>query len=452
MIAALVVASLPFVGLTETSSDAKSGLILDFGHWNVEWVESDFPEGTDGDAALDIVCGSKGYTVNRVNGAVISVNGSENELNISWGFYVMEGGEWKSSDPSQTDVSDYQIVAWARSTGPSALVPAADYTGYTYYSYANGGKDLSTGKDLRIVTLAPSVTETLVAVGALGYIVGTDLYSDYPKAVRDLKENGTIAVTGGYTDPNYEWIIKLNPDIVFCDGSVGQQVTMADKLRKSSVDCVVLDDAVDVASMYNNIWIAACSIGMQENATKVIGGLSGTIDDVSAVAGTSNKRVFVSLSADPSPWTAGSGTFMSDLIGSAGGINVFDTQPSSWFMVSKEQIYRMQPQVIIIIQSENEITSDREYLELLDGLDPMWKNTPAFKSGEVFVFSGDSGDIMSRPGPRLAQAAELIAKLLNPNAFTDQDPLDSVPKYFGDDYWGYLNYQRIDLWGGEGYE
>ena len=52
----------------------------------------------------------------------------------------------------------------------------------------------------------------------------------------------------------------------------------------------------------------------------------------------------------------------------------------------------------------------------------------------------------------VGEAAELIAKLLNPNAFTDQDPLDSVPKYFGDDYWGYLNYQRIDLWGGEGYE
>ncbi len=447
----MVMSSLPFVGLTEASSDPKSGMILDFGYWNVSWIEADFPEGTDGDAALDSVCESKGYAVTRLpDGTVTSVNGMDNELGTSWRFYVMEGGEWKDAVPSETDASDYQIIAWARTSGTSALVPASDYSGYTYYSYANAGKDLSTGEDLRIVTLAPSVTETLVAVGALDYIVGTDLYSDYPERIWELKDDGTISITGGYTDPNYEWIIKLNPDIVFCDGSVGQQVTMADKLRKSGVDCVILYDAVDVASMYNNIWIAACSIGMQEKATEVIGALSGTIDDVSAVAGTSNKRVFVSLNADPSPWTAGSGTFMSDLIGSAGGINVFDTQASSWFMVSKEQIYRMQPQVIIIIYSGKEITSDREYLELLEGLDPMWKNTPAYKSGDVFVFSGDSGDIMSRPGPRLAQAAELIAKLLNPNAFTDQDPLDSVPKYFGDDYWGYLNYQRMDLWGEEG--
>lgn len=234
--------------------------------------------------------------------------------------------------------------------------------------------------------------------------------------------------------------MKLGPDLVFCDGSVGQHTAVADKLRKAGIDCVILYDATDVEAMYDNIWIAASAIGLTENANGVIHAIRSTLDTVSGIAGDTNRRVMAALSADPSPWTSGSNTFMSDIIANAGGRNIFESQSSGWFMVSKEQIYAKQPQIIIVISSIP-VTTESEYREVLDSLDPLWKATPAYVNGDVYVLSGEAGDILQRPGPRLAEAAELVCKMLNPDAFTDYDPLDAIPRYIGDDYREYLKYQ-----------
>jgi iron complex transport system substrate-binding protein len=187
---------------------------------------------------------------------------------------------------------------------------------------------------------------------------------------------------------------------------------------------------------------------MSENANTVISSLKKTIDDVSGIAGATNKRVFVALSADPSPWTAGNSTFMSDIVSTAGGRNIFDSQSSGWFMVSKEQIYAKQPQVLIIF-SEKEVKTEEEYKAILDSLDPVWKSTPAYKAEEkeVYVFSANSADILSRPGPRLAEATELICKILNQEAFMQRDPMDAIPHFFGNDYTDYLTYQGEPLYG-----
>lgn len=441
IIAVLIVAAVPFVGVTETSADSSEGVILDFGYWDTYWVEMDLIDGMSGDDVLDRACAILGYDepTRLTDGTVYSVNDQGNLVGISWGFYVLSDGAWVESDPS-TDVGEYQLVTWARTSGADALVPGVDYTGYSYYSYGREGTDPTTGESLRVISLAPSVTETIVAVEGLEYIVGTDLYSNYPEEVVERQNDGTITYVGGYTDPNYEWIIKLDPDLVICDGSVGQHVTMANKLRKAGIDVVVLYDPVDVNTVYDNTWIVACALGLSENANKTISDIRSTISVVSGISGSTNKRVFAALSADPSPWTAGSYTYLSDIVSITGGINIFESQSSGWFMVNKEQIYAKQPQVIIVISS-TEVTTREEYQAILDSMDELWKNTPAYKNGEVYVFSGAAADILQRPGPRLAEAAELLAKILNPDAFLERNQLDAIPKYFGDDYQQYLKYQ-----------
>lgn len=438
-----MVAAIPFIGITETAADSSEGVVLDFGYWDLHWVDMELEEGMTGDTVLDDVCTVMGYdppTRNK-DGKVISVNDQDDLVGITWGFYVLTEDGWESADPS-TDVGSYQIVTWSRTRDQTTITPGTDQTGFKYYGYASDGKSLETGQDLRVVSLAPSVTETIVASGGSDLIVGTDVFSDYPQEIVDRQNSGEIMFVGGYVDPNYEWIIKADPDLVVCDGSVGQQINMADKLRKAGIDVVVLYDPVDVNTMYTNIWITASALGMSETANSVIRSLGDTIDIVSGISGATNKRVFVSLSPDPSPWTSGSRTFMSDLVANAGGRNVFESQSSGWFMVSKEQIYAKQPQVIIII-SPNPVTDRESYDAVVESLDPLWKGTPAYQNGEVYVFSGDAGDILQRPGPRLAEAAELIAKVLNQQAFTDRNPKDAIPKWFGDDYKMYLWYQRV---------
>ncbi len=443
---AAVLVLTPAMGLTQSEAEGRSGVVIDFGCWDTVWVTLDFGDGMDGFQALEKACELKGFPVVYQDDArtiVFSINEQSNLQGKKWGMYMLSGGRWDTcADPSAVDLGKGDIVAWARASGPGDVVPGTDQSGFTYYSYADSGRSLATGEKLKVVSLAPSVTETICSVGGLDYIVGTDLYSNYPSGVRENKADGKIRNVGGYSDPNYEWIVKLAPDVVFCEGGTGEHVAMADKLRKSGIDCVVTYDVTTVEVLYDNIWMVASAMGLSENANSVIQAFRGTLDSISGVIGYSPAvRTFIALSADPSPWTSGNGTFASDIISKASGANVFDSQSSSWFMVSKEQIHSKQPQAMIIIHS-GEITSQEDYEAFLERIDPVWRETPAFRNGDVYVFTGPAADLLSRPGPRLSQAAELVGKALHPDSFLNRDPLDAIPRFLGSDYADYLTYQR----------
>ncbi len=442
----IVVILTPAMGLTNAERDGRSGVVLDFGYWSTEWVSMDFGEGMNGYQALEKACELKGFTLVYQDDAhtqVFSINDQSNLQGKKWGMYTQDNGEWvECQDPAAVELGKSDIVSWARTSGADDIMPGTDQSGFSYYSYADGGYSLRTGEKLRVVSLAPSVTETICAIGGLEYIVGTDLYSNYPEGVSDAKSSGQIKNVGGYSDPNYEWIVKLGPDVVFCEGGTGEHVAMADKLRKSGIDCVVTYDVTNVEVLYDNIWMVASAMGLSGNANSVISAFRGTIDAVAGVIGyQASVRTFIALSTDPSPWTSGSDTFASDIISKVAGTNVFDSQSSSWFMVSKEQIHSKQPQAIIIVHA-GEVTTEEKYNEIVSRMDPVWKETPAYINGNVYLFTGKAADLLSRPGPRLCQAAELIGKALHPDCFTQKDPLDSIPKYLGNDYDYYLTYQR----------
>ncbi len=441
-----VVILTPAMGLTNAERDGRSGVVLDFGYWNTEWVTMDFGDGMNGYQALEKACELKGFTVTYTDDAhtqVYSINDQSNLQGKKWGMYTLHGGDWiPCDDPSGISLGKNEIITWARASDSEDIVPGTDQSGFSYYSYADNGYSLRTGEKLRVVSLAPSVTETICAIGGLDYIVGTDLYSNYPEGVTQAKNDGKIKNVGGYSDPNYEWIVKLGPDVVFCEGGTGEHVAMADKLRKSGIDCVVTYDVTDVEKLYDNIWMVASAMGLSGNANSVISAFRGTMDAVAGVIGyQASVRTFVALSADPSPWTSGSNTFASDIISKVSGTNVFDSQSSSWFMVSKEQIHSKQPQVIIIVHG-GEITTQEQYDQVMGWIDPVWQETPAYRNGNVYQFTGKAADLLSRPGPRLCEAAELLGKALHPDAFLQRDPLDSIPKYLGNDYDIYLKYQR----------
>jgi len=447
-VAMLIVLIIPLVGLTTIAQDNREGLMIDFGYWDVVWTDVTFNDDMDGVEILEVVCDINGYPepvfTDPGKTILFSVNGQQSLVGATWNFYVLDEGKWKLvEDPHSVKVSEQSLVCWSRTADGNNVIKGTDASDFTYYSYAKDGVSLKTGEKLRVVTLAPSLTEMVASVGGTGNIVGTDSYSDYPQAVVDGQRNGTISYIGGYADPNYEWIMRLSPDIVFCDGGTGEHVSMANKLRKSGINCVVTYNSTDIETLYDNMWIVAAAIGLEENANKAIHSIRSSMDSVAGIIGMQQaKKVFVSLSAQPSPWTAGSDTFINDVISKASGRNIFAAQQSSWFMVAKESIHFSQPQVIIIIYEGREITTEDQYNAVLNSLDPLWKETPAFRSGNVILFTGDSADILSRPGPRLAEAYELISKILFPQQFISKDPLDVVPKYFANDYERYLKYQK----------
>ena len=449
IIAILAVTGISVIGFTADSVDARQGVMIDFGYYEVDWIEMEFPEGMTGDQALDAACAERSYPVVKdPDGSVYSVNSKTELEKVEWGMYVLDSsGNWSPvADPSGYDVSKEKIISWARTGAGSAMMPAVDQTGFTYYSYAKLGKN-PMGEDLKIVTLAPSVTETVCAVGGLDYIVGTDRYSDYPNGLVSAQKSGKVSIVGGYTDPNFEKVVAENPDIVFLDGGTGEHVTMADKFRKSGINCVVLYNAVTTDDLLKNLWICASALGFPERGNDYITDVSEAINNVCRIADLQDKKVFVALGVSDSPYTAGSGTYITNMLESLGARNIFANDSNSWFMASKEAVYERQPDIIIIIHDAEQITSQREYRTLVSHFNDMWKRTPAYANGEVYVFSGDAASLLSRAGARLPESLELLAKIMDPESFINEDPTDVVGvKYYNDSYNdpdnGYLRYVK----------
>ena len=449
VIALLAVTGISVIWFTSDSDDARHGVMIDFAYYEVDWIEMEFPEGMTGDQALDAACAERSYPVVKdPDGSVYSVNSKTELEKVEWGMYVLDSsGNWSPvADPSGYDVSNEKIISWARTGAGSAMMPAVDQTGFTYYSYAKLGKN-PMGEDLKIVTLAPSVTETVCAVGGLDYIVGTDRYSDYPNGLVSAQNSGRISIVGGYTDPNFEKVVAENPDIVFLDGGTGEHVTMADKFRKSGINCVVLYNAVTTDDLLKNLWICASALGFPERGNDYITDVSEAINNICRIADLQDKKVFVALGVSDSPYTAGSGTYVTNMLESLGARNIFANDSNSWFMASKETVYERQPDIIIIIHDAEQITSQREYRTLLSHFNDLWKRTPAYANGEVYVFSGDAASLLSRAGARLPESLELLAKIMDPESFINEDPTDVVGvKYYNDSYNdpdnGYLRYVK----------
>ncbi len=444
VIIAVICVILPITGLTKVTQDQSHGLLIDFGYWDASWTEMTFTDEMDGYGVLDTACEMRGYKVQYdSDGTVLSVDGKMALKDMPWRLYKLEGDSWAVvEDPSSFHAADEQFLCWARASSADTVITPTDSTDHQYFSYADKGISKRTGQKIKIVSLAPSITETICALdGGIDYIIGTDVYSNYPKEVVDRKEQGLIADTGGYTDPSYELIVKINPDLVFCDGGVGQQVTIADKLRKSGISCCVLYDSTSIEALYQNIWLAYSSLGFPDSATGEIKEIKRVIDDVAGIADVTLTRTFVTMSTDPAPWTAGSDTYIDDIITTVGGNNVFNDM-RSWYMTDLEAV-RMKDPGLIIVMMADKITTEEEYQKALDGMHSVWKETPAFKDGRVYFFTGEANDVLSRPGPRLCEATELIAQIMNPQAFHDDDPSAPVlPHYVHDNYRDYLRYQE----------
>lgn len=448
-IAVVALIGIQTIGFTVDAVDERQGVMIDFAYYDVEWVEMEFSEDMTGMDVLRAACDIRGYDIAfDDDGRVYSVDNRPELLNVEWGMYVLDAlGYWvQVLDPNSYSVYGEKIVSWARTGVGSEMMPAVDGTGFTYYSYADQGRDLM-GDKLRIITLSPSVTETVCAVGGLEYIVGTDRYSDYPNRLMEYRDSGRISVVGGYTDPNFERIVAEDPDIVFLDGGTGEHVTMADKLRKAGLNCVVLYTAVDTDDLLKNLWMCASAIGFPEYGNKYIADASEAINDICRIADLSDKKVFVSLGVSDSPYTAGSDTYVTSMIESLGARNIFADDSSSWFMVSKEIVYERQPDIIIIVYDTEEITSQREYRMLVSNFNDLWKKTPAYENGEVYIFSGDAASLLSRAGARLPESLELLGKIMDPGSFIQADPTDVVGlKYYNDSYNdpddGYLRYVK----------
>lgn len=278
----------------------------------------------------------------------------------------------------------------------------------------------------RVVSLAPSITEILFTLGLGDSVVGVDKYSNYPPEVVKLVEEGRIKVIGGYWNPDLEKILELKPDLVLASAGVPSHLQLLEKFNELGLRVVYLKagSAQNVYDVYRDIRLVAKIFGVEQHAEEVISRIEEEISSVSSkLAEVNATPVKVLILLGPPTWglwTAGGGTFIDYVIGAAGGVNIAGRY-SGWVQLSYEDIVSADPDVIIITAMG---VNPRDVLSEIAGT-PL-NQTSAFRNGNIYVFTGEADDLLSRPGPRIGDAVVLVAKTLHPDVLGEVGREDVV--------------------------
>jgi iron complex transport system substrate-binding protein len=258
----------------------------------------------------------------------------------------------------------------------------------------------------RIVSLAPANTEILFAIGAGSQVVGKDTFSDYPAEAHQVTDIG-----GGFTGVNVEAILAQTPDLVL--GSALMPPEQVKALQDVGLKVFVLQNPKDFEGLYANIQTVAQLTGHEEQAAGLVEGLKKrvTVVQAKAVGVTKRPLVFYELDGtDPNaPWTPGPGTFIDKLIQMAGGENLGNSLQGEWVQVSIEELIARNPDIILI----GDATWGGVTLEDVKARTG-WADLAAIQKGSLFTFDDN---LVSRPGPRLVDGLEAMARLLHPELF-----------------------------------
>lgn len=250
----------------------------------------------------------------------------------------------------------------------------------------------------RIVSVGASNTEFLFALGAGERVVGVDDFSDFPADAKKKEKVGGVKV-------NIEKVVGLRPDLVvvvkLSDGTI-------EKLAGSGLAVMVVDPQ-GLVDVYRTAVLLGTAVGA--DGQKLASDLEKRVDAVrERTRGATKPRVFHEVDAsDPSkPFTVGPGSYLSELIDVAGGTNVAARAASAYPQLSLEEVVRADPEVIVLADADYGVTPEQVAAR------PGWSQLSAVKNKKVFPIA-DS--LVSRPGPRVAEAAEAYAKLLHPQLF-----------------------------------
>jgi ABC-type Fe3+-hydroxamate transport system substrate-binding protein len=258
----------------------------------------------------------------------------------------------------------------------------------------------------RIISLGATDSEILGALKEDSRVIGVDAYTDYPA---DLAAKPKVTDANG--QPNVEQIVALKPDLVLAYG--GEVYSAVNQLRAAHVNVVDLP-ALNLSGSLNEIVLVGQLVHETAIADTLVASLKARIAAVEQkVKGLPHVRVY--MEADDStpgkPYAFGGGSFGDELIKDAGGTNIFagDTSGGGYPQVNDEAVIAANPQVIVL-------TEDPKY-----GGDPSlvyqrtgYSAVDAVQHHQVYQMNTD---LFQRPGPRMIDGLEQLAKLLHPSAF-----------------------------------
>jgi iron complex transport system substrate-binding protein len=248
----------------------------------------------------------------------------------------------------------------------------------------------------RIVSLLPSLTETVCELGQCHRLVGVDRYSNWPASIAQLPR------VGGGMDPNVEAIVALRPDVVL----VAQSSRVVQRLESLGLKVVALEPKshADVQRVLGKV---AQVVGVDEQATQRIW---RNIDAAVSAAAQSlparvkNTRVYFEVNR--APYGAGTSSFIGETLTRLGVQNIVPANLGPFPKLNPEFVVRANPDLIMV--------GDRNFEGLTER--PGWRAIRAVREQRLCVFRNEESDVLVRPGPRMAEAARLMARCLQEKA------------------------------------
>lgn len=245
----------------------------------------------------------------------------------------------------------------------------------------------------RIVSLLPSLTESTCALGLCERLVGVDRYSDWPASVKKLP------VVGGGLDPSVESVVALKPDVVL----LSDASKAAERLQALGLKVVALDvkSKADIHRVLGTLG-QLLGVPQAQGADRVWRALESGIDAVVRELPERTRHTRVYFEVSRGPYAAGPQSFIGETLTQLGVDNVVPAELGPFPRLSPEFLLRAQPDVIML--GNRSMQAATSY--------PGWNNLQAVKTGRVCVFSDEESYAIVRPGPRMAQAAALMARCL----------------------------------------
>lgn len=254
-----------------------------------------------------------------------------------------------------------------------------------------------------IVSMTPSNTEILFALGLATEIIGVNDYDNYPAEALEKEKIGSQQF-------DVEKIVAMNPEIVFAhESGLGTGEEGLQQLRDAGILVFVVKNAFDFEETYATIATIGQATGKTAGAEQIVADMKAKVEEVLAkVATVDNKKtVFVETSPAPEIYTPGNNTFMDQILNMVGAENIAADQ-EGWFMMDPEEIVNRNPDVIVVMYDYIDTAVADVYAR--NGFDSI----TAIKNEAVVQVNENK---TSRTGPRLAEGLEEIAKAIYPEAF-----------------------------------
>jgi len=298
---------------------------------------------------------------------------------------------------------------------------------FIYTSYKNPGQSTAKGITItddenynttltttpqRIVSLAPSCTQVLFAIGAGDKVVGVTTYDDYPYNFTAWVAAGNMTIDGGYSTPDMEVIAGLRPDLIVTDSINDASLP---SMRSLGYNVIVLNPST-IDGICNDMKIAGKATGLTNQANAVVKNLTNTINSIETKIANAHEAAPTVLYEvwTPPLMTAGHSSWINDVITKAGGVNIFDnaSDTNAYPTVSSETVVALNPDTIFLPTQMGQSPFYGSVATVK--ATPGWNTISAVKNNRVYVIDGD---LFAEAGPRVADAVYAVASDLYPQLF-----------------------------------